>query len=109
MKTKILLWSFVLVLTVGMAGDTNLIPKADSPQVIHLDDHTKLTLLGTTFGHHHIAPGYEIALALTAIRTRSLSGLKRSTNQASGRVTNCWFRTGRTQVASTSGDRKGHL
>jgi hypothetical protein len=59
MKTKILLWSFVLVLTVGMAGDTNLLPKADSPQVIHLDDHTKLTLLGTTFGHHHIAPGYE--------------------------------------------------
>jgi hypothetical protein len=34
-------------------------PAAGEPQVIHLDDGTKLTLLGATYGYHHIAPGYE--------------------------------------------------
>ena len=59
METKFLMWNIVSVLTVCMADDTNLLPKADSPQVIHLDDHTKLTLLGATYGHRHAAPGYE--------------------------------------------------
>jgi hypothetical protein len=59
MKTKFILWSVVLVLTVGIARAGDPVPKPDSPQVIYLDDHTKLTLLGTTFGSHHTAPGYE--------------------------------------------------
>lgn len=56
MKTKILLWSVVSVLTVGIAKDTA--PKSDHPQVITLSDGTKLTLLGTTYGNEHIAPKY---------------------------------------------------
>jgi hypothetical protein len=31
----------------------------DDQQTITMDDGTKLTLLGTTFGSHHMAPGYE--------------------------------------------------
>ena len=31
----------------------------DDKQIITLDDGTKLTLLGTTYGNHHMAPGYE--------------------------------------------------
>ena len=31
----------------------------DDKQIIMLDDGTKLTLLGTTYGTHHMAPGYE--------------------------------------------------
>jgi hypothetical protein len=34
-------------------------PAAGEPQVIHLDNGTKLTLLGATYGYHHMAPGYE--------------------------------------------------
>ncbi len=66
MKTKILLWSVVSALTVGIAvtawakpGDAVAFPALGGPQVIHLDDHSKLTLLGTSYGYHHMAPGYE--------------------------------------------------
>ena len=31
----------------------------DDKQIITMEDGTKLTLLGTTFGSHHMAPGYE--------------------------------------------------
>src|ERR1035438_7336628 len=31
----------------------------DDKQIITMDDGTKLTLLGTTIGSHHMAPGYE--------------------------------------------------
>src|ERR1700722_19798097 len=31
----------------------------DDKQTITMDDGTKLTLLGTSYGHHHMAPGYE--------------------------------------------------
>jgi hypothetical protein len=34
-------------------------PAAGEPQVIHLDDGTKLTLLGTTYGYRHAPPHYE--------------------------------------------------
>ena len=66
MKPKILLWSVVSVLTVGVAvaawarpGDAVAFPAVGEPQIIHLDDGTKLTLLGATYGSHHMAPGYE--------------------------------------------------
>ena len=66
MKTIIPMWSVVSVLTVGIAiaawaspGDAVAFPALGEPQVIQLDDHTKLTLLGTTFGNYHMAPGYE--------------------------------------------------
>jgi hypothetical protein len=34
-------------------------PAAGEPQVIHLDDGTRLTLLGTTYGYRHAPPHYE--------------------------------------------------
>lgn len=58
MKTKILLWSVVSILTVGMAKDTHLLSKSDRAQIITLSDGTKLTLLGTTYGDYHVAPKY---------------------------------------------------
>ena len=66
MKTTILRWSIFSVLsfasTTAMAqraGDAVVFPASGEPQVIHLDDHTKLTLLGTSYGYHHKAPHYE--------------------------------------------------
>ena len=52
------MWSVVSVLATGIAGVTNPLLKADSPQVIYLDDGTKLTLLGTTHGNLHVAPKF---------------------------------------------------
>jgi hypothetical protein len=66
MKTKIQLWSVVSVLTVGIAvaawarpGDAVAFPALGDQQIITMEDGTKLTLLGTTYGVHHMAPGYE--------------------------------------------------
>src|ERR1017187_6987509 len=66
MKAKILLWSIFSVLCFAIAsavaqraGDAVAFPAVGEPQVIHLDNGTKLTLLGTTYGYHHMAPGYE--------------------------------------------------
>ncbi len=67
MKTIILNWSIFWVLgfaTGGAfaqgAGDAVAFPAVGEPQqVIHLENGTKLTLLGTTCGYHHMAPGYE--------------------------------------------------
>jgi hypothetical protein len=66
MKTTILLWSILSVLsfaatnaTAQRAGDAVAFPAAGEPQVIHLNEDTKLMLLGTTYGAHHMAPGYE--------------------------------------------------
>lgn len=65
MKTKILLWSIVSVLTVGTAGDAaekagdhSPFPESGRPQVIVLSDGTKLTLLGVTYGKRHVAPNF---------------------------------------------------
>jgi hypothetical protein len=51
-KTKILSWSAFLIIGIGFTA-------FGQPQVLQMDDGTKLTLLGTTFGTHHMAPGYE--------------------------------------------------
>ena len=66
MKTTILLWSTVSVfgLATASAVEPNwdaavAFPAVGEPQVIHLDNGTKLTLLGATYGYHHMAPGYE--------------------------------------------------
>jgi hypothetical protein len=66
MKTKIPVWSVVSVLTFGIASAVPInwdaavaFPAFGEPQTITMDDGTKLTLLGTTFGSHHMAPGYE--------------------------------------------------
>jgi hypothetical protein len=66
MKTSVMRWSIFPVLSFAItnamaqrAGDAVVLPAPGEPQVIHLDDHTKLTLLGTSSGSHHMAPGYE--------------------------------------------------
>jgi hypothetical protein len=53
------MWSVVSILAIGITAASSSVPTSDSPQVVTLDDGTKLTLLGTTFGNHHMAPGYE--------------------------------------------------
>jgi len=52
MKAKILSWSAFLVIGIGFTAFAQ-------PQVMQLDDGTKLTLLGVTTGTRQMAPGYE--------------------------------------------------
>lgn len=52
MKARILSWSALLISGIGFAV-------FGQPQVIELDDGTKLTLLGVTTGTRQMAPGYE--------------------------------------------------
>jgi hypothetical protein len=50
MKTPSLLAGLFFAASIAYGGDK---------QIITMEDGTKLTLLGTTFGNHHMAPGYE--------------------------------------------------
>ncbi|MGH7993976.1 MAG: hypothetical protein ACREDQ_10705, partial [Limisphaerales bacterium] len=66
MQTKILWWFALAVLAIGIADaaaeNTDApsgVSDSSQPQVIHLDDGTKLTFLGVTVGRRHMAPGYE--------------------------------------------------
>ena len=43
----------------------------DDKQIITMEDGTKLTLLGTTYGNHHMAPGYENLRTANWINTAS--------------------------------------
>ena len=56
---KIILWSIVSLVIVGIAVDAFL--WLHKPQIIKLNDGTKLTLLGVTYGRHHVAPKIKIA------------------------------------------------
>jgi hypothetical protein len=49
---KIILWSIVSLVIAGIAVDAFL--WLHKPQVIMLNDGTKLTLAGVTFGKHHV-------------------------------------------------------
>ncbi len=60
---KIILWSIVSLVIAGIAVDAFL--WLHKPQVISLPDGTKLTLLGATYGKHHVAPKVKIAGKLT--------------------------------------------
>ena len=59
MKTKILLWLLASVLTAARADDAGQAQALSHPQVITLDDGTKLTFLGVTYGTRHWPPHYE--------------------------------------------------
>ena len=66
MKTKIPIGSVVSALMAGIAiaawaapGNAVAFPALGEPQIIILEDGTKLTLLGASYGSHHMAPGYE--------------------------------------------------
>ncbi len=56
---KIILWSIVLLVVAGVAVYAFL--WLHKPQIIKLNDGTKLTLLGVTHGKHHVAPKIKIA------------------------------------------------
>jgi len=55
MKMKIVLWSVVSILIVGVAGWLYL--RARRPQVITFDSGDKLVLLGVDYGKRHAPPG----------------------------------------------------
>jgi len=71
---KIILWSIVSLVIAGLAVDAFLWLR--KPQVIKLTDGTKLTLVGVTYGKHHVAPKIKIAGA----RARSGGARTDSTN-----------------------------
>ena len=56
---KIILWSIVSLVIAGIAVDAFL--WQGKPQVITLNGGTKLTLLGVTYGKHHVPPKTRIA------------------------------------------------
>lgn len=54
MKSKILLWSTISILVLGIAAGAYW--WLFRPQIIVLEDGTRLTLLGVTYGKHHACP-----------------------------------------------------
>jgi hypothetical protein len=66
MKMKIVLWSVVSILIIGLAGGAYL--RLRRPQVITFDSGDKLTLLGVDYGKRHVPPGVK-APATTASST----------------------------------------
>ncbi|HUZ07868.1 MAG TPA: hypothetical protein VMV89_10330, partial [Candidatus Paceibacterota bacterium] len=56
---KIILWSVALILIAGIAVTGFWWLRR--PQIIKLSDGTKLTLLGVTYGKHHVAPKIKVA------------------------------------------------
>jgi hypothetical protein len=56
---KIILWSIVAVVITGIAVDAFI--WLHKPQVITLAGGTKLTLVGVTYGKHHVAPKITVA------------------------------------------------
>ena len=73
MKMKILVWSVVGILVIGIAVGT--IAWLSRPQVITLKDGSKMTLVGVTYGKHHVAPKIKVAS-----RARNGGGWIDSTN-----------------------------
>lgn len=85
MKTKILLWSVISILIIGLAAGAYWWMRR--PQVIVLDNGDKLTLVGVTYGKHHAPP---------AGKTKPAAGARRQQgNQAFNTVNNTlvvWIR-----------------
>jgi hypothetical protein len=73
MRTKILLWSVVGILVVGIA--VGAIVWLSRPQVITLKDGTKMTLVKVSYGKHHVAPKIK-----SSARAQSGGGLIDTTN-----------------------------
>jgi hypothetical protein len=68
MKTKILLWSLVAILIIGLAGGAFWWLRR--PQVITFDSGDTVTLLAVDYGKKHTPPGTKAAAATTArVRT----------------------------------------
>jgi hypothetical protein len=60
---KIILWSIVSLVIAGVAIDAFL--WLHKPQIIKLPDGSRLTLIGATYGKHHVAPKIKIGGKLT--------------------------------------------
>jgi hypothetical protein len=60
---KIIIWSLVSLMIAGIAVDAYL--WFNKPQVITLPGGDKLTLIGVTYGKHHVAPKIKIGGKLT--------------------------------------------
>jgi hypothetical protein len=73
MKTKIVLWSVVGIIILGIAVDAIL--WLSRPQVILLKDGSRMTLVGVTYGKHHVAPKIK-----STARARSGGGRIDTTN-----------------------------
>jgi hypothetical protein len=67
---KIILWSLVSLVIAGIAVNAFLWLR--KPQIITLTDGTKLTLVGVTYGKHHVAPKIKAANG----RARSVAGAR---------------------------------
>ena len=65
---KIIIWTLVSIIIAGIAVDAFLWLR--KPQIITLNDGTKLTLLGVTYGKHHVSPKIKAANG----RARSIAG-----------------------------------
>jgi hypothetical protein len=66
MKTKILLWSVVSILILGLAA--GVFWWQERPQVITFSDDAKLTLLSVEYGKRHAAPGVKLPAATAGNR-----------------------------------------
>jgi hypothetical protein len=59
MKTLLLLCAVFSILTTGLAGEVGQSQDLSHAQVMTLDDGTKVTFLGVTYGTRHWPPDYE--------------------------------------------------
>lgn len=72
MKITILWWVLGWMLMTNLIGLAASSPSTQpGPQVITAADGTKFTLLGTTYGNHHLAPGFENLATGNSLYTRS--------------------------------------
>jgi hypothetical protein len=71
MKTKLWLCFLVLIVRPGFAEDASSPQDLEHPQVIKMDDGTKLTLLGVTTGRRQMAPQYESLPTANWVYSRS--------------------------------------
>ena len=78
MKTKVVLWSVILVLLLGLAAGGYW--RMKRPQVITFSDGCKLILLGVDYGKHHTVPGGKLPPAPAMPATATDSFVRRNDN-----------------------------
>jgi len=71
---KILLWSVVAILIIGLAAGAFLWLR--KPQIITFDTGDTLTLLGVDYGKHHVPPGVKAPAATTTNATPRVARLR---------------------------------
>ena len=84
----------------------------DDKQIITLENGTKLTLLGTTYGSHHMAPGYENLRTANWIYTApntTVVWIEEEHNLDTRPIYELLVSDRQTRVVSISSRDKGHL